>query len=135
MADMTNNLEAIPFSYLISGGAIIASGTASATLTFASDSLFELHFFYGSSSLDAATDTRPNNFSVQITDQATGRQFSNARIPQRLMVERAEEGFPERRPIVFPRNTVFVFDFLNLSSASTNTPTIVLKGYKLFARL
>lgn len=132
---MTNNLEAIPFSYLVSSGAISASGTASTTLTLASDSIFELHFFYGSSSLDAATDYRPNNFSAQITDQATGRQFSNARIPQRMMVEIAENGFPERRPILFPRNTVFVFDFLNLSTSTANTINIVLKGYKLFTRL
>jgi len=99
-------------------------------LTLAADSQFELHAILGNCSEDADTDFRPNNFSCLISDQATGRQLSNVRIPQVVLCGNANWALLERRPITFPALGTLLFDFLNLT-ANTNTINIVLKGYKL----
>ncbi len=119
----------IAFDYIVSA-TLTGNGMAQVTLTLAADSQFELHGFLANSSLDTATDFRPNNFSCQISDQSTGRQFANLRIPQVLLAGNANFALLERRPITFPALGTLLFDFLNLSGSS-NTANIVLKGYKL----
>jgi len=122
----------LPFDYLVSSGALAISGTALVNLTLAQDSWFELHVIAGSSTLDAATDFMPNNYSCQITDQSTGRQFANARIPERVLSSPANGGMRLLRPVQFAPSATIQFDFLNLSAASTNTVSLVLKGFKIY---
>lgn len=126
----------IPFEYVVTSGATALAGNASAqvTLTLSADSAFELLAILGTSTLDAATDYSPNNFSVQIIDQSTGRQLSNARVPQRNMFGAMTGNLPEKYPIRFPASCVLLFDILNLSGSS-NTVTITLKGYKVYGSL
>lgn len=128
--------DVIPFDYVVVTSAIAASGSAQQTLTLAPDSNFEWHLLEGRSSLDGVANTRPNNFSCQITIQSTGRQLSNLRVPQNLLAATAENatGGVMRRPIILGPNTVLLFDFLNLDGASANTITLVLRGYKLFGQ-
>ena len=94
------------------------------------DSQFELETIFATSSLDANTDISSNNYSVQMSDQSTGRLFSNARILQRVFAGNAYNGSTNRRPITFQPNSIVNFDVLNLQ-ASANTVTIILKGYKI----
>lgn len=120
----------IPFDYLVqlSVGSL---GSAQVTLVMASDSTFELHQILGQHTDDAATDSAPNHFTVQITDTSTGRQLSNAKIPQRLLVTNTWNKGYLRRPIQFPPSSNVLFDATNLESAS-DTVTIVLRGFKIF---
>lgn len=122
----------LPFDYLVSSGAMAASGTATVTLTLAQDSWFELHVIAGSSSLDLDTDFMPNNFTCQITDQSTGRQLANARIPQRVLCSPANGGMRLLRPVQFSPSANIILDFLNLDAALVNTVSLVFKGFKLY---
>src|SRR5262245_13470830 len=123
----------IPFWYLVNSGALAASTSGITTLTLQADSSFELHWIQASSDQDAATDVMPNNFSVQISDQSTGRLLSNARIPQRIFCGPANGGFVRQmRPITFPPQANLQFDFLNLVTDDTTNVTLVLGGYKIF---
>lgn len=127
----------IPFSYVHTSGstAIVANGNVQNTLTMAADCSFELLAILGSCSEDADTDIMPNNFSVLITDQSTGRNLASARVPQRCMAGSTNNGnLPEKYPIRFPASCILAFDFLNLTGNS-NTVTIVLKGYKIYGTI
>ena len=129
MASLNKTDKIIAFDYLTTI-TLAANGNGQAVLTLAADSQFELHGFLGNSSADLATDYAPNNFSCQMSDQSTGRQFSNVRIPQSLLVGVGRFALLERRPITFPALGTILFDFLNLTAGSL-TANIVLKGYKL----
>ncbi len=118
----------IPFSYVVSSGPLTSGSNAQVTLTMAADSSFELMCILGSATYVGADFDAPNNFSVQITDQSTGRQLSNARVPQRCLCGVTANGWGAIR---FPANCTLLFDFLELS-AQSQTATVVLKGYKLF---
>lgn len=131
---MANEAEAVPFDYVVVSGSIAASGSAQMTLTLAPDSTFEWHVLEGRSTLDAATTINPNNFSLQMTIQSTGRQMSNLRVPQALMAATAQHQTMMRRPMILPPNSVLLFDILNLDSGNANTVTIVLRGYKMLTR-
>lgn len=122
----------IPFTYIVTG-TVGANAAVQSTLTMAADSSFELLCFMGSCTQDADTDVMPNNFSVQIQDQSTGRYLSNARVPQRNLAGNTGNGWGavEKYPIRFPASCVMVFDFLDLSTAGS-TITMSLKGYKLY---
>lgn len=124
----------IPFTYIVTG-TLTSGSTVQSTLTMAADSAFELMCILASSSYDGSDDIAPNLFSVQITDQSTGRQLSNARVPQRCIggVTANGWGAVEKYPIRFPASCIMLFDFLELASQS-QTVTIALKGYKLFAQ-
>ncbi len=124
------NTLIIPFTYIVTQ--VLTAGQAAQTqLTMASDSAFELLSFVASSTLDADTDVIPNQFSVQVTDQSTGRQLSNARVPQRMYVSSTyTAGAVEKYPIRFPAQCVLLFDFLDTNGGG-QTITFGLKGYKL----
>ena len=123
--------KVLPFIYLVSSTALTGNGSSVQTLAMQADSEFELHQFAASSSIDAAANVMPNNFSVQITDLSTGRQLMSARIPQRVLCGPANGGFGLlRRPIIFAAQANLSFDFLDLSG-STNTVSLCLIGYKL----
>lgn len=123
----------IPFDYLVSSGSIATAASIVTTLTLQADSRFELHWIFGTSSEDTDTDTMPNNFEVQISDQATGRLLSNARLPQRCFCGPANAGFFRLlRPISFPPQANLQFDWLNVSG-QTATARLVLRGFKIFS--
>jgi hypothetical protein len=125
----------IPFDYLVSSGSIANAASIVTTLTLQADSAFELHWIFGTSSEDADTDFMPNNFEVKISDQATGRELSNARIPQRCFCGPANGGvFRMLRPICFAPNTNLQFDWLNVSG-QTATARLVLRGLKLLEQI
>lgn len=122
----------IPFWYLVSSGVLTSSSSIQQTLIFQTDSFFELHSVFGVSTLDAATDYHPNNFSVQLTDQASGRQLSSNRIPQSILCSPSNMGYRLTYPVKFPPGANLLCDFLNLSGSSSNTVSLVLNGYKVF---
>lgn len=125
-----NNRSVIPFVYQVTTSAIVASGQQQQSLTLQTDSFFELQAMLGTSSLDLDNDFMPNNFSVQITDQSSGRQLSSAKIPQRLYCGPSNGSILERVRLVFPPQATLLFDFTNLDSGSSNTINFILKGYK-----
>jgi len=130
MATLNKTDKIIAFDYLVSSNALAANGNAQVTLTLAADSQFELHGILATSSADLATDFAPNNFSCQMSDQSTGRQFANTRIPQVALAGIGRFALLERRPITFPALGTILFDFLNLTG-NTLTAYVILKGYKL----
>jgi hypothetical protein len=127
---MDTNISSLPFSYVIQSGSISANANTTLLLQLQADSQFELEAVFATSSLDANTDISSNNFSVQMSDQSTGRLFSNGRVPQRAFAGNAFNGALNRRPITFQPNSIVNFDILNLT-ANANIVTIVLKGYKI----
>lgn len=120
----------LPFDYVITL-ALSSGGSLVSNLVFAQDSQFELHQWAASSSADTDADVMPNNFSVLVTDLATGRSLSNLRVPQRAWAAPANPFYRLVRPVIFPPAANLQFDALDLSSG-TNTVTIVLRGFKLF---
>jgi hypothetical protein len=128
--------QIIPFDYIVTATSIVGNGSTIVSLVLQQDSSFELEYIRGNcsaqapSTVDVSGNTDPNYFSVQITDQGTGRQLSNGRIPQNLLMGTAQRGVYEKRSILFPPRATLQFDILNLS-ASTNTVNIVLHGYKI----
>ncbi len=122
----------IPFTYLVSSGALAANAAGQVPLVLAADCAFELQGYVASCTEDADTDIIPNNFSVQIIDQSTGRLMSNIRVPQRMFASSTYNGMTcEKYPIRFPANCTLLFDFLNLTT-NANTILVGLKGYKLY---
>lgn len=123
--------NALPFYY--TGVTASISGNASATLAIQLDTgtYFKWMCILGSSSLDAAADVRPNNFSLTPSLQSIGKLLNNnVRVPQRLMCGTAERPAWFPAPVVLNPGEIIQFDILNLS-ASTNVVTISLFGYKL----
>lgn len=134
MNNLNNNLI-IPFTYVHTPAALSGNGSSQTTLTMAADCAFELLAILGSCTVDTDTDVMPNNFSVQITDQSTGRLLSSARVPQRNLAGTANNGnLTEKYPIRFPANCTLLIDILELSGGS-NTVTICLKGYKIYGEI
>lgn len=128
---MNNNLTTslVPFSYGVEL-ALAASSRGTVTLNMTADSMFELHSIFAAGSASAATEQTPNSFSCQMTDAATGRQFSNDLVPQSIFCGDVFNGIIQRRPLVFAPQSIISFDIQNLI-ADTNTVRIVLAGYKL----
>jgi len=108
-----------------------AAGSITGNLVLEQSSQFELHQIFGSSDQDADTDFMPNNFSLSITDNSTGRQFMNIRIPQRNLCAPSNGGYRLLRPVIFPPLANLTFDALDLS-AHANVITISLAGYKIY---
>jgi hypothetical protein len=131
--DLTNR-NAIPFFYTVSVTIAALNGTAQSTLILQSDSYFELHSILATGGATAATEgstVNPNNFSVSIRDQTTGRDLTQGRIPQRLLAGNAFNAFQViRRPIVFEPQSNLFFDFLDLTGVANNAITLVLAGVK-----
>jgi hypothetical protein len=121
----------IPFDYVIVAPATAANGSIVTTLTLATDSEFELHTYFGASDQDTALSFGISNFSIQIIDQSTGRQLSNARVPQSCFCGPHDIVYRLARPVIFMPGAVLAFDILDLS-AHINIVTIVLRGFKIF---
>lgn len=122
----------IPFHYGVSSGAMSASGSSTQTLTFDQSSDFEWIQTFASSSLDTDTDTMPNNFTVRITNNSTGRLLSNIQLPQRIIASPSNDGYIHRRSIIIPAGSVLQYEFVNLDAGNANTVTLVFAGFKLF---
>lgn len=124
--------QVLPFFYDVQATLSASIGaTATVNLTTDSGSWFELHQIGASSSLDTDTDFMPNNFTVQILEQSSGRQITSAQIPQRVISGPANQGWLFRRLVVFPPNTTFQFIVVN-TVASANVVDIVLSGFKIY---
>lgn len=105
------------------------------TLSLAADSVFELHLISASSSVDAVGNVMPNSFEVKIRDDSTGRDFSQIRVPQRVLNGTANAGpYRMARPVQFAPNANLVFDFLE-TSAGANIVKIFLRGFKIFGSI
>lgn len=123
--------DVLPFVYVVGPITLASSANGSQNLTLEANSWFELHYLMASSDQDADTDFIPNQFTVQITDQSSGRQLTSGKVPQRCLVGPSNHTMRQIRPVVFPPNAVLQFDFTNLI-AGTNIVTLTLHGYKIF---
>lgn len=120
----------IPYTFVVSPAAAISgNGSVIVPVLISEDYDVEIHEIFGISSLDSASDIRPNNFSVLITDKGNGRQWSDQRIPQAVFA-RVPTGLTLQRPIILAKKSNLSCDFLNLSGSS-NTPTLVFVGAKV----
>lgn len=121
----------IPYIYMITPLPLAANASGEVNINLADDSFFALTDFIASTSADS-TATVPNNFTVRIRDETTGREFSNVPLPQAVVGNRiANTGLREQVFPVFPRLNTFNFQFLNLTG-NTITINFGLKGYKVF---
>ena len=130
MQNLTNT-NAVPFVYVVTT-TLAANASGPVTLNLQADSYFTLVGLFGTGGADATTENAlvsPNNFSVSIMDQTTGRAMTSTRVPQRIMCGNAFNGFLNRFPIQFEPQSILLFDFLNLT-AGTNVITLALHGYK-----
>jgi hypothetical protein len=119
----------IPFDYVVNAIVPANSGQAGGpapflvSLQIQQDADFETVFLAG-------TRTSPLA-DVQMSDGATGRNFSNAPVNVDNFFGTAQLPFPLVEPYVFARSTSVNFSFRE-SSGAPNTIQLVLKGYKLF---
>lgn len=124
------NVNSLPFIYTVQA-TVPANGSAQSTLIFQADSRFELMGIFGTTNLASeATEVAPNNFSLSIRDQTTGRDLMSTRVPQRILCGNAFNGFLQKRGVVFEPQSNLLFDFLNLTGAE-RVITIALHGYKI----
>lgn len=121
----------LPFDYGLSV-ALTSGQQLQQTLTLAADSVFELHLISATSSADTVGNIMPNSFEVKLRDDSTGRDFSQIRVPQRVLNGTTNAG-PYRfaRPVQFAPNANLVFDFLETSAGSI-TVKVFLRGFKIF---
>jgi len=125
-----NTKDLVPFTYIVSItlGAL-ASGEA--TITMEANSWFEHHYF--AASTDQADHANPvaNRFTVQVTDESTGRQLSNGKVPQNMLTLPWNGVLQVIRPVRFAPNAILRFAFTNLVNGS-NTITMGMIGYKIY---
>ena len=127
-----DNTNALPFVYIVAS-TIAASSTSSTTLIMQADSRFELMGILGTGGQASTTEdsqVSPNNFTLQIRDQTTGRDLMSAPVPQRIKCGNAFNQFLQKRGIVFEPQSNLLFTFTDLSG-NTNRVTIALHGYKM----
>ena len=127
-----DNTNSLPFVYVVSSS-IAANSTSSTTLIMQADSRFELMGILGTGGNAATTEdaqVAPNNFTLQIRDQTTGRDLMSAPVPQRVLCGNAFNQFLQKRGIVFEPQSNLLFTFTNLTG-NTNNVTIALHGYKI----
>jgi hypothetical protein len=129
-----DNTNSLPFVYVVTASLGAAVGaTSSTTLIMQADSRFELMGIFGTGGTDATTENSlqyPNNFTVSIRDQTTGRDLMSAPVPQRVLCGNAFKQFLEKRGIIFEPQSNLLFTFTNLTAA-TNSITLALHGYKI----
>lgn len=124
--------QVLPFFYVVQATLLATVGaTATVNLTTDSASYFELHQIGGSSSLDTDADFMPNNFTLSIIEQSTGRQITSGQIAQRVICGPSNQGWQFRRLVNFPPNTTFQFTVIN-TIATANVVDVVLHGFKLY---
>lgn len=121
----------LPFWYLVTSSAIIASGSQPVNLTLDAETDFRWVGTLGRCSLDAVANIRPNNFSVQMSISGGGQNFSSGQVPQSLFCGVAENPFWLPSPIVMQARTILTFNIVNLDSGNANTVTLALFGYKI----
>lgn len=126
-----NNVNILPFDYVVGSGALAGNAVGVSTLSLQADSKFELWGIHSSCTSDADTDFIPNGWKATIQDMSTGRLLSNSDVPQRVLTPAPSGGWRFPRPVIFPPSANLQFTFTELSG-STNTITLVLRGYKLF---
>lgn len=127
-----DNTNSLPFVYIVTTS-IAANSTSSATLIMQADSRFELMGILGTGGQASTTEdaqVAPNNFTLQIRDQTTGRDLMSAPVPQRVLCGNAFNQFLQKRGIVFEPQSNLLFTFTNLTG-NTNNVTIALHGYKI----
>jgi len=127
-----DNTNSLPFVYVVTS-TIAANSTSSTTLIMQADSRFELMGILGTGGNVATTEDNqvaPNNFTLQIRDQTTGRDLMSAPVPQRVLCGNAFNQFLQKRGIVFEPQSNLLFTFTNLTGASNNV-TLALHGYKM----
>lgn len=121
----------LPFVYGVEL-TLASSASGTAVLTLQTDSSFFWTGLFGMSTADAATDFMPNNFTLTITTQGTGRNMTNIEIPQRLICAPANGKGALFDPVIFAPNTTLNFGIRNLVAAQ-HTITLALKGFKLLS--
>lgn len=123
----------VPFSYVVQVTGLSGNSTTLVTKTLARDSYFMLCRWLAWTDQDAASEFTTNNFKVQITDQTTGRQLSDFRVPQNII---SPAGRPQNllMPVILFESSILQFDFENLT-ASTMEINFVLDGFKLYGEL
>jgi len=116
----------VPYSYIVTGATLSSGASGQTPLLLDQDADFELHWVTATTDVDASTDFRPNNFSVQVTDKNNSRIWSSLRVPQVAFIPR----WMLLRPVLLARRSNLNFDFLNLAGKNM-TPTVVLHGFKV----
>ena len=124
-----DNTQGIPFTYVVTTASLAAGAVGTVTLIMQSDSEFYLCEWLGMSTAETAADVSPNNFTVAIRDQSTGRDLMSAAVPQRLFSGNAYNGNLEATAVKFLPQSNLVFTITN-TAGGANTVTVVLKGYK-----
>lgn len=128
MDTQQDNAVFVPYSYVVTSGVLAATGASSnQPLLLDADADFELHYMAVSTDLDAGTDFRPNNASVQITDKNNGRLWASGQIPQVVMLM-----LETRRPVLIAKRSNLNIIFLS-TGASSLTATLTLHGYKVYS--
>lgn len=125
------NTKLLPFVYAVDI-TLAASALGSISLTLSADSTFELVSFDASTNNAAAqTDMNPDYFTVQITDQGTGRALSSTKLHQRILCGNAYRGRYQRNAVMFSPLTTILFEFQNLVAAELQVQ-LGLVGFKHF---
>jgi len=130
-APQAKNYVFVPYSYTLSSAAMNVGASNQQPLLLDQDADFELHEIFGYSSVDNATDFRPNNFSVQITDKNNSRIWSSDPIAQ---VTISSPPLFIKRPVLLAKRSNLNLNFQNIT-ASTNgiIATVVMHGYKVYS--
>jgi len=121
--------QRIPFRYGISSGVLGASAASSKTLTLDQATQFEWHSVEGTSSADAETNAKENNFTVLLS-QTNGVGFSTLAIPQQCMCPQVG-GWKFKLPIILPGGFQLSAQFTDLGGAGTHLVELV--GFMLRA--
>ena len=121
--------------------ALQANAQSTQTLILDNDSEFDLYGLTavtdqdGSLAADTAPVQLPENFSLTIENQTTGRKFMNTLVRRGNICGVAFANFvPEGSRIRFPRKTQFNITVQNLVNAAINVQ-LCLKGYKVYGAL
>lgn len=124
------NYVFVPYSYTVSSASINHGASNQQPLVLDQDADFELHTIYGFTDADAATDFRPNRFSVQITDKNNSRIWSNDQISQITICVPPLE---LKRPVLLAKRSNININFVNTTASTDNvTCTVVFHGFKVY---
>lgn len=118
----------VPYQYAVTTSSMNGGASQIQPLVLDQDADFELHEITAATSNGAATDIRPNFFSVQVTDKNNSHILSNQRIQQVDFMPRMRL----TRPVLFAKRSNLNFDFLNLTAGTALTATITFHGFKVY---
>jgi len=126
--------EQQPFTYIVNSVAMAANAADQQLLIFGFDSDFDFYTITAATSVDTTAAIIANNFTLQLKDVTSGRDFSTGPV-QRFnlagVIPTNVLGGP--RCIRFGRKQQIQFNFLNLT-ANPLTVQVALTGYKVFTR-